>query len=259
MKSELVVFEQASPHRTVRESDIIDHVAIHCVVGQCTAEALGALFAAKSTMASSNYGVDKDGRVGMYVDETYRAWTTGGVDVNKLPIRVNGISGSDIDHRAITIEVASDSSAPYAINEAAYEGLINLLVDICKRYPTIGKLRWQGDKSLVGQPDKQNIAVHRWFAYKSCPGDYIYDRLGEIAEEVNRRLGLDERDNEPSKWKGAKEAVDWAKENGIMQGNEKGNLRLRDNITREEMCVMLHRMWSLAFVGRDDPGTPDNE
>lgn len=251
MKSELVVFEQASPHRTARESDIIDHVAIHCVVGQCTAEALGALFAAKTTMASSNYGVDKDGRVGMYVDESYRAWTTGGSDANGNPIRVNGISGRDIDHRAITIEVASDSSAPYAINEAAYEGLVNLLVDICKRYPTIGKLRWQGDKSLVGQPDKQNIAVHRWFAYKSCPGDYIYDRLGEIAEEVNRRLGLDERDNDPAAW--AAEAVKWAVENGIMKGNDKGNLRLRDNITREEMVVMLHRMWSLGH------GAPNNE
>lgn len=240
MKSELVVFEKISPHSSARQSKVIDHVAIHCVVGQATAEALGAHFALTATKASSNYGVDKDGRIGLYVDESRRAWTTGGVDSSGNPIRVNGISGSDIDHRAITIEVASDTFAPFAINAAAYEGLIKLLVDICKRYPTIGRLRWQGDKTLVGQPDKQNIAVHRWFAYKSCPGDYIYNRLGEIADEVNRRLEIDGKDNTPAAW--SKEAVEWATQNGIMLGDNTGNLRLRDNITREEMVVMLHRL-----------------
>ena len=234
MKSELVVFEQISPHSSARQSEVIDHVALHCVVGQCTAESLGAHFALDATKASSNYGVDKDGRVSLHVDESRRAHTTGG---NKPA--VNGITGSMIDHRAITIEVASDAFEPYAITDAAYEGLIRLLVDICQRQPAIGRLRWQGDPAFVGQPDKQNIAVHRWFAYKKCPGDYIYDRLGDIAAEVNRRLDAAEMDNEPAAW--AKEAVEWATSNGIMRGNEKGNLRLRDNITREEMCVMLHR------------------
>lgn len=244
MKSELTAFEKASPHRSVRKSQTIDHVAIHCVVGQCTAEALGAHFAIEGTGASSNYGVDKDGRVGCYVDESMRAWTTGGYDATGNAIRVNGISGSDVDHRAITIEVASDAFAPYAITDEAYEGLIKLLVDICKRYPSIGRLRWAGDKSLVGKPDKQNIAVHRWFAYKSCPGDYIYERLGKIAAEVNRRLDAEEKDNTPAAW--SKEAVEWAARNGIMKGDDKGNLRLRDNITREEMCVMLYRMGRLG-------------
>lgn len=239
MKSKLTVFEQISPHQSTRKSDTIDHVAIHCVVGQCSAEALGALFAIESTKASSNYGVDKDGRVGLYVDESKRAWTTGGYDAGGNPIRVNGICGTDIDHRAITIEVASDTKAPFAITNAAYEGLIELLVDICTRHPSIGRLRWQGDKAMVGQPDKQNIAVHRWFAYKSCPGDYIYERLGDIAAEVNRRLDAAEMDNTPAVW--AREAVEWAKTNGIMLGDDKGNLRLHDNITREEMCVMLYR------------------
>lgn len=223
-----------------RTSDIIDHVAIHCTVSQCTAESLDAFFDLPDTDASSNYGVDRDGRIALYVHENKRAWTTGGVDANKQPIRVNGISGSDIDHRAITIEVASDNFAPYAITDAAYEGLIQLLVDICQRYPTIGRLRWRGDKSLVGKPELQNIAVHRWFAYKSCPGDYIYERLGDIAAEVNRRL--DELENKPAAW--AKEAVEWATSEGIMLGDEKGNLRLEDNITRQEMCIMMYRLWN---------------
>lgn len=237
----IVNYTKISPHSSTRQSDTIDHVAIHCVVGQCTAEALGAHFALPATKASSNYGVDKDGRIGLYVDESRRAWTTGGVDGNGNPIRVNGISGSEIDHRAITIEVASDTKAPFAITDAAYEGLINLLVDICKRHPAIGRLRWEGDKALVGKPDKQNIAVHRWFAYKSCPGDYIYERLGDIAMEVNKRL--DEEQSEPAAW--AKEAVDWATKSGIMLGDGKGNLRLKDNVTRQEMMTFMHRMWNL--------------
>lgn len=59
--------------------------------------------------------------------------------------------------------------------------------DICRRNG-IKKLLWKGDKSLIGQVDKQNMTVHRWFANKACPGDYLYNRHGEIAAEVNRRL-----------------------------------------------------------------------
>jgi hypothetical protein len=96
-------------------------------------------------------------------------------------------SSSSNDNRAITIEVASDTTHPYAVNEKAYAGLIELLVDICKRNG-IKELKWKADKSLIGQPDKQNMTVHRWFANKSCPGDYLYSRHGAIAEEVNQRL-----------------------------------------------------------------------
>lgn len=50
-------------------------------------------------------------------------------------------------------------------------------------------------------------------------------------------------DNTPAEW--AKEAVAWATKDGIMRGDATGNLRLRDSITREEMCVMLYRMSQL--------------
>ena len=91
------------------------------------------------------------------------------------------------DHRAITIECASDKAHPYAINDTVYKTLIELLVDICKRNQ-IKELKWKGDKSLVGKVDQQNMTVHRWFAKKACPGDYIYSRLGQIASEVNAKL-----------------------------------------------------------------------
>lgn len=66
--------------------------------------------------------------------------------------------------------------------------LIELCTDICRRNG-IKKLLWSGDKNLVGNPAKQNLTVHRWFANKACPGDYIYQRLGDIAAKVNAKLG----------------------------------------------------------------------
>ncbi len=185
--SPLVSFTQISPNKSIRKGDKIDMVIIHCVVGQCGVEALGSRFAQPSVGASSNYGIGYDGRVGMYVEEKDRAWASGGVDKNNKPIRVNGISGADIDHRAISIECACDAYAPYKINDNVYASLIKLLADICKRN-NIAELKWQGDKTLVGNVVKQNMAVHRWFAYKSCPGDYLYNLHGQIAAEVNERL-----------------------------------------------------------------------
>lgn len=82
-----------------------------------------------------------------------------------------------------------DGGKEKAIEHAA---LIDLCTDICKRNG-IKKLLWKADKSLIGQVDKQNMTVHRWFANKSCPGDYLYNRHSEIAELVNKRLSTDEK------------------------------------------------------------------
>ena len=84
--------------------------------------------------------------------------------------------------------MASDSTHPYAITEKAMAALIELCADICRRNG-IKQLLWSGDKNLVGNPAKQNMTVHRWFANKACPGDYIYQRLGDIATKVNAKLG----------------------------------------------------------------------
>jgi hypothetical protein len=171
--SPLVNYTKISPNKTSPRNHAIDTITIHCVVGQLSIEALGDIFAPSSRRASSNYGVGPDGRIGMYVEEKDRSWCS---------------SNAANDNRAITIEVASDTTDPYAITDAAYKGLIKLLVDICKRN-NIKELKWKGDKSLIGQVDKQNMTVHRWFANKSCPGDYLYERHGQIAKEVNAKLG----------------------------------------------------------------------
>lgn len=170
--SPLVNYTRISPNKTSPRNHTIDTITIHCVVGQATVETIGNIFAPTSRQASSNYGIGFDGRIGMYVEEKDRSWCS---------------SSKDNDNRAITIEVASDKFHPYKINDVAYKSLINLLVDICKRN-NIKELKWQGNKALIGQVDKQNMTVHRWFAAKSCPGDYLYNLHGQIASEVNNIL-----------------------------------------------------------------------
>ena len=172
--SSLIDYTKISPNKTSPRNHVIDTITIHCVVGQCSVETLGNIFSPTSRKASSNYGIGPDGRIGMYVEEKDRSWCS---------------SSSSNDNRAITIECASDTIYPYAINDKVYESLINLCTDICKRN-NIKELKWKADKSLIGQPDKQNMTVHRWFAATACPGDYIYNRLGDIADKVNAKLGV---------------------------------------------------------------------
>lgn len=172
--SPLVSYIKISPNRTPNRNHAIDTITIHCVVGQCSVETLGEVFAPKTRQASSNYGIGPDGRIGMYVEEKDRSWCS---------------SSASNDNRAVTIEVASDTTHPYKVKDAAYKALIELVADICKRNG-IKELKWKADKSLIGQIDKQNMTVHRWFANKSCPGDYLYNLHGQIAAEVNKRLGV---------------------------------------------------------------------
>ena len=37
--------------------------------------------------------------------------------------------------------------------------------------------------------DEMLLTVHRWFAKKSCPGNWLFGKLGDLAQEVNSRLG----------------------------------------------------------------------
>lgn len=187
--SPLATVRMISPNRTPNRNHAIDTITIHCFVGQVTAKRGCEVFQPSSKGASCNYVVGYDGSIGLCVEEKDRSWCTGGYDKNGNPIRVNGVSGKSNDYQAVTIEVASDTKHPYAITEKAMAALIELCTDICRRNG-IKKLLWSGDKNLVGNPAKQNLTVHRWFANKACPGDYIYQRLGDIAAKVNAKLGV---------------------------------------------------------------------
>lgn len=186
--SSLATVRMISPNRTPNRNHAIDTITIHCFVGQVTAKRGCEVFQPSGKGASCNYVVGYDGSIGLCVEEKDRSWCSGGYDKNGNPIRVNGISGKSNDYQAVTIEVASDSKHPYAITDKAMAALIELCADICRRNG-IKQLMWRGDKNLVGKVDQQNLTVHRWFANKSCPGDYIYGRLGDIAAKVNAKLG----------------------------------------------------------------------
>ena len=228
--SPLVSYTKLSPNHSGQRTHSIDRITPHCVVGQCSVETLGNVFLPTSRQASSNYGIGVDGRVGMYVEEKNRSWCS---------------SSAANDQRAVTIECASDTAEPYAFKDVVYQRLIELCADICKRN---GKTRllWldNKDKTLgyTPAPDEMVLTVHRWFANKSCPGDWLYTRMGDLAEKVTAVLGDQapaSLDNTPAAW--SKDAVNWALENRLMLGDSSGNLKLRENLTREQFCVMLKR------------------
>lgn len=175
--SNMVSYTKLSPNHSGRRTHSIDRITPHCVVGQCSIETLGNIFAPTSREASCNYGIGVDGRIGMYVEEKNRSWCS---------------SSNANDQRAVTIECASDTYHPYAMNSKVYDTLIKLCVDICRRNGK-KKLLWFGDKnkSLNYSPksDEMVLTVHKWFANKSCPGDWLYSRLGDLAKRVTAELG----------------------------------------------------------------------
>lgn len=171
--SSLATYTRITKNKTSPRNHAIDTITIHCIVGQWTAKQGCDYFATTNRQCSANYVVGKDGSIGLSVDEKDRSWCSS-----------NGTN----DNRAITIEVASDTTHPYAVTAKAYAALLDLVTDICKRNG-IKKLVWSTNKNdRVNHRNGCNMTVHRDFANKACPGEYLYSRHGEIAAEVNRRL-----------------------------------------------------------------------
>lgn len=174
--SALVTYTRLSPNHSGKRTHTIDRITPHCVVGQLTVQSLGAVFAPVSRQASSNYGIGVDGAVGLFVDEAKRSWCS---------------SSNANDQRAVTIECASDTTAPYAFRQVVYDRLIELCVDICRRNGKT-KLIWIGDKTkalaYTPKSGEMLLTVHRWFAAKSCPGDWMYARMGDLAAKVTAQL-----------------------------------------------------------------------
>lgn len=175
--SKMVSYTKLSPNHSGQRTHNIDHITPHCVVGQLSCESICGCFTSLSRQASCNYGIGKDGRISLCVEEKNRSWCS---------------SSNANDQRAVTIECASDMSEPYAMNSAVYNSLVKLCVDICKRNGK-KKLLWLGskDKTLNYAPksDEMVLTVHRWFANKSCPGNWLYARLDDLAAKVTANLG----------------------------------------------------------------------
>lgn len=218
--SALVTYKQISPYRGSRDGHRIDTITIHCSAAQAAVETLGRLFQTKQ--ASANYGIGPDGRVGMYVEEKDRSWAT---------------SDGDNDRRAVTIEVACENRHPYKVNDAAYKALLDLVTDICKRNG-IRKLVWSTNKAdRMGHRNGCNMTVHRDYENKACPGQWLYERHGQIAEEVNKRLTEDE---EMERWKTVndvpegyyRDVVKQLMQDGVIQGKGGGVIDITEDMLR---------------------------
>lgn len=175
--SALATYAIISPQRNSPRNHVIDTITIHCMAGQMTARACADMFyngGVKNTgKASANYCVGYDGSIAMSVPESDRSWCS---------------SSGENDHRAITIEVASDSFAPYTVKDAAYNAMLKLIVDICKRN-NIKRLKWSASKTeRVNHTNGCNMTVHCDYANKACPGKYLLDRMPAIASYVNAQL-----------------------------------------------------------------------
>lgn len=174
--SSLVKYTKLSPNNSGKRTHAIDRITPHCVVGQLSVESLGSMFAQSSKEASCNYAIGSDGRVALIVDEGQRSWCS---------------SSNANDQRAVTIECASDKASPYAFNDTVYAKLIELCVDICRRNGKT-KLLWisDKDKALAYEPKSGEmlLTVHRWFANKACPGDWLMQRMGSLASKVTEQL-----------------------------------------------------------------------
>ena len=165
-RSPLVDYVKISPNSTNPRQDKIRKITIHHMAGNLSVESCGNVFQDKSRQASSNYGIGTDGRVGLYVEEENRAWTS---------------SNKTNDNQAVTIEVANDTKGTeWHVSDKALEKTIELCADICRRNG-IEKLNFTGDST-------GNLTMHKMFTATTCPGPYLESKFPYIASEVNKRL-----------------------------------------------------------------------
>lgn len=165
--SKLATYKQLSPNYNPRPyGQAITNIVIHYMAGDLSVEGCGAGFSYTSRGASSNYGIGSDGRIGLYVEEKNRAWTTGSYV---------------IDNKAATIEVANLDNTTGKVTDKALQSLIRLCADICKRNG-IKKCTYTGDRSGT-------LHMHKWYQATPCPGAYLSSKFPYIASEVNKILG----------------------------------------------------------------------
>lgn len=233
MYSKLASIIKLSPNYTEgRGGKDVTRITPHCFVGQVTASRGLEVFVPESKRASCNYVIGFEGKIGVSVEEENRSWCS---------------SSADNDNRAITIECASNSTTPYAFTNKCYASLVNLCEDICRRYGKT-KLLWISDKNkaLSYEPaaDEMLLTVHRWFAPKACPGDWMMSRMSDLAIEVTERLAPE---TDAGDW--SKEAREWAESEGLIAGYGDGEMGWTDPVTREQLAVILKRYDDARSMG----------
>ena len=263
--SSLVSYTKISPNKNSPRNHKIDTITIHHMAGNLSIETCGNVFANKSKQASSNYGIGSDGRVGMYVEEKDRSWCS---------------CSSSNDNRAITIEVANNTGAPnWTVSDKAYNSLIDLVTDICKRNG-IEKLIWSDKKTdRVNHKNGCNMTLHSDFASTSCPGPYLKGKMPQIASDVNARLIPEPAKEDPTTAQGgAAKFVDNLYINALdrpadqagelnwvsqLQSNKAGGANVAQGIIFSQECInrkLSNDAWITmlypAVLGRqaDEPG-----
>lgn len=170
---------------SVPRNHSIDTITPHYMAWYTDAETCCESFVPASRRASANYCIGKDGEIWLNVDERNRAWTSG--------------SGTN-DNRAITIECANymDDSRYGRLPDSTWASLVNLCVDICRRY---GKQRlrytgWYNWESLDN--DEMLLTKHKWFQSTDCPGPWLDDKFEDLVREVNAILDGEEPTPQPT-------------------------------------------------------------
>lgn len=164
----------------------------HHMAGVLTAAQCGRIFQTPGRQASANYGIGNDGTIALYVDEDNRAWTS---------------SNSKNDCQAVTIEVSNSSTGgDWPISEAAWNSLVNLCVDICRRHNF--RLNYTGDAN-------GSLTRHNMFTSTSCPGPYLQSRFQELADTVNSILDGGESKPQPKPEPSTRKVGDVVTINGV--------------------------------------------
>lgn len=165
--SPLIEYAYLSPNADFPREGEIKKITVHHMAGEMTLEECGKMFGNHDRSASSNYAIDSEGRIAIYVEEHNRAWTS---------------SNRENDSQAVTIEVSNDElEGDWHISDKALASLIELCTDICRRND-IQMLNFTGD--ING-----NLTIHSMFSDKTdCPGPYLKSKLPYIVDEVNKRL-----------------------------------------------------------------------
>lgn len=216
-------YSNVNHHWSLRSSTI-DTITIHCAVGLANSNSIARYLDTMTDDCSANYCIGKDGDITCMIPEKYRSWCS---------------SNTANDDRAITIEVASETSSPYKVPTLAMASLIDLLVDICSRHDI--RLKWSWDanerRNHVGGC---NMTVHRDFAAKSCPGVFLYDNMQAIADTVNRRLNETEKryiylTNIPA---GYRDYISKLVDDGVIKGTSDGKLDLSLDMIRTIIFCM---------------------
>ena len=202
IKSKLATYTNLANNYGGKRLYPVTKISIHHMAGKMTARQCADYFSRTDRIASSNYTIGWDGSIALSVPEEYRAYTT---------------SSSWCDERAITIEVSNEDNngGDWKITDKAYNALLDLVTDICKRYG-IKDCSYTGDKDGV-------LQKHEWYAWTNCPGKYLGSKFPEISKIVNQRL----------KGNVKKRNVDLTNSKGLYQIKNGTNVRLNPSINSD--------------------------